>query len=172
MKTLNVNVWLVLAASILATMPQQTGAAAQSNIVQMENQKPGTTDWLLTKIKKGSKPPLYAPGDEPYDRGWRRRKDLEGYCSHPSIRSGEALKIYVSTEPAANYKIDIYRMGYYGGNGARLMMSLGPFQGAVQPTPEDGVRSVRECKWSEGFSLQIPADWVSGITEAFSGGCS
>jgi hypothetical protein len=163
MKVLNVIVWLVLAGLILATMPQPTDAAAQNNIIQVENEKPGTTEWLLTKIKKGPKPPLYAPEDEPYERGWRRRIEIEGYCSHTSIRAGDTLKVCVSTEPAAKYKIDIYRMGYYGGKGARLMRSLGPFQGVVQPTPEDGVRKVKECKWSEGFSLPIPQEWVSGV---------
>jgi hypothetical protein len=59
-----------LAGLILATLPQPTDAAAQNNIIQVENEKPGTTDWLLTKIKKGPKPPLYAPEDEPYERGW------------------------------------------------------------------------------------------------------
>ena len=27
---------------------------------------------------------------------------------------------------AANYRIDIYRLGYYGGNGARLVASVNP----------------------------------------------
>lgn len=163
MKPFHPNVWFILILGSLSTLPLRSSAAEQRNVIQVENQKPGTTDWLLTKIKKGTKPPLYAPDDEPYDRGWRRRKELEGYCSHTSIRAGETLKVYVSTEPAARYKIDIYRMGYYGGKGGRLMTSLGPYDGAVQPTPEDGVRSVKECRWSEAFSLPIPMDWVSGV---------
>jgi hypothetical protein len=117
----------------------------------------------LTKIKKGTKAPLFAPEDEPYDLGWHRRKQVEGYCSHTSIRQGETLKVYVSTEPAAEYKVDIYRMGYYGGKGGRLMMSMGPFQGAAQPTPDDGYRNLKECKWAEGFSIEIPKGWVSGV---------
>ena len=140
-----------------------TSPAAERNVIQLENEKPGTTDWLLTTIRKGAKPPRYDPEDEPYEKGWRRRKELEGFCSHTSIRAGETLKIYVSADPAASFKIDIYRMGYYGGKGARLIKSLGPLQGVAQPTPEDGVRSVRECKWSESASIQIPPDWVSGV---------
>lgn len=146
MKTLNRIAWLTFSVWSLATLPPISRAAEQRNPIQLENQKPGTTDWLLTKIKKGTKPPLYAPDDEPYDRGWRRRKELEGFCSHTSIRAGETLKVYVSTDPPASYKLDIYRMGWYGGKGARFMKSLGPLQGVVQPTPEDGVRSVKECK--------------------------
>src|SRR5688500_12647932 len=81
----------MLVGLAVATLAQSTPAAESRNVIQLENQKPGTTDWLLTKIKKGTRPPAYAPDDEPYDRGWRRRKELEGYCSHTSIRAGETL---------------------------------------------------------------------------------
>lgn len=88
---------------------------------------------------------------------------MEGYCSRTSIRAGDRLAVYVSTDPPAEYTVDIYRMGYYGGTGGRLMRSLGPFQGAAQPTPDDGPHNVRESQWKEGFGLQIPRDWVSGV---------
>ena len=61
------------------------------------------------------------------------------------------------------YSVSIYRMGYYGGAGARLMRSLGPLQGTAEPTPPDGNRNLLECKWKVGFSLDIPADWLSGV---------
>ena len=54
------------------------------------------------------------------------------------------------------YSVSIYRMGYYGGAGARLMRSLGPFQGTAEPTPRDGDRNLVECNWKVGFSLEIP----------------
>ena len=60
---------------------------------------------------------------------------------------GETLKIYVSTDPVTKYKIDIFRMGYYGGKGARLVKSVGPLQGVMQPIPEDGER--------EGAGMQM-----------------
>ena len=157
------RVWLVAAALMAFLVPQRSDASERSDVIRLENQKAGTTDWLLTKIKKGTRPPKFEPEDEPYEKGWRRRKELEGFVSHTSIRAGETLKIYVSTDPVIRYKIDIYRMGYYGGKGARLVRSAGPLQGVVQPTPEDGERKVRECKWSEGLSLEIPKDWVSGV---------
>src|SRR5688572_27672552 len=103
------RLWVLTAAVMLFAVLTD---AAESNVIQLENQKPGTTDWLLTKIRKGTRPPKFEPEDEPYDKGWRRRKELEGFCSHTSIRAGEVLKIYVSTDPAIKYKIDIYRIGY------------------------------------------------------------
>jgi hypothetical protein len=52
---------------------------------------------------------------------------IEGYCSRQSVKAGESLDIFVSTQPSARFKIEIFRTGYYGGKGARLMTELGPF---------------------------------------------
>lgn len=154
---------LLLGVPLLVAHPLTVAAAERSDVIRAENARPGTTDWILRNTQRGPVPPLHAPVDEPYEAGWRRRTQVEGFCSHTSIRAGERLTVHVSTDPPAQYRIDIYRMGYYGGKGARLMRSVGPFQGAAQPTPEDGPRHVRECRWSEGFSLEIPRDWVSGV---------
>jgi hypothetical protein len=54
-------------------------------------------------------------------------------------------------------------MGYYGGAGGRHVMSIGPFEGVVQPEPEVGERRLRECKWEPCASITIPGDWVSGV---------
>ncbi|HEY9489652.1 MAG TPA: N,N-dimethylformamidase beta subunit family domain-containing protein, partial [Chryseosolibacter sp.] len=128
-------------------------AQKRSGIIDAENAKPGTTDWLITKVVRHE--------DEPYEKGWHRRKEIEGFVSHTSIKAGETLKVYVSTEPADKYKLDIYRMGYYGGKGGRLVKSFNGLKGIAQPTPEEGVRSLLECKWQESASFKIPEDWVS-----------
>jgi hypothetical protein len=152
--------WFLLAGFSFA---QQGTSQPVRNIIVEENEKPGTTDWILTKVER------YAV--EPYDMGWQRRSAIEGYVSHMSIRPGDTLKIYVSTRPAAYYTIDIFRMGYYGGKGGRLVKRLSPLtgdpklpQGVAQPTPEDGEHKIQECQWEEGsVSLRIPDDWVSGV---------
>jgi hypothetical protein len=155
MKMLNMRMLLVLPVAWVVMLNLEPKAVGQSTIIQKENEKPGTTEWLLTTIKRQD--------TEAYELGWRRRKQIEAYASHTSIRVGERLSVYVSTEPADEYKVDIYRMGYYGGKGGRLMRSMGPFQGTPQPTPEDGERSRIECHWKVGFDLEIPKDWVSGV---------
>jgi hypothetical protein len=152
-----------LAAAMAAALGASGAASDRSDVIRAENEMPGTTDWVLDDTAKGPDPPLYAPEDEPYEKGWRRRKQVEGYASHTSIRAGETLTVHVSADPRAEYRVDIYRMGYYGGTGGRLMRSMGPFPGAPQPTPEDGPRHVRESGWAEGFRLEIPRDWVSGV---------
>jgi hypothetical protein len=54
-------------------------------------------------------------------------------------------------------------MGYYGGAGARLVQTLGPFEGTVQPDPPIGEERLRECQWKPCTSITIPDDWLSGI---------
>jgi hypothetical protein len=73
------------------------------------------------------------------------------------------LEIMVSTDPPTKFQIEIFRTGYYGGRGARLMTTLGPLQGSAQPVPPAGEMRLRECRWKPAATLQIPADWTSGV---------
>ncbi len=130
--------------------PAGTAATRPSDLILRENQRPGTRDWLLTKT-----------GVDPatkYRCPW-----IEGFCSHTSIRAGESLTVHVSTNPPSPFTLDIYRTGYYGGAGARLMRRLGPFPGVTQPDPPVGPKRVRDCAWPPAVSLRIPPDWLSGV---------
>lgn len=115
-----------------------------------ENAKPGTTDWQLTYTK--------------VDLATRYRSPLiEGYVSKASVSAGESLDIMVSTNPGGPFTIDMYRMGYYGGTGARHLKQLGPFDGKMQVDPAEGTDRLKECQWSVSTTLTIPGDWVSGV---------
>ena len=144
--------------ALLVTAAMCAGSAtvaAQPDTIRLENAKAGSTDWLLTRVARHD--------DEIYELGWHRRKGIEAYASQTSVKAGETLNVHVSTYPVNKYSVSIYRMGYYGGAGARLMRSLGPLQGTAEPTPQDGARNLLESNWKVGFSLQIPADWLSGV---------
>ncbi len=121
-----------------------------SDAILRENAHPGTREWLL--IKTGVDPATR------YRCPW-----VEGYCSHTSVRAGETLTFYVSTKPASAFTLDIYRLGYYGGAGGRLMRHLGPFKGDTQPDPPVGQKRLRDCSWQPSGSLQIPREWLSGV---------
>jgi hypothetical protein len=123
---------------------------AQSRIIPAENARPGTRDWMLSNTRIDPKTKYRCP--------W-----IEGYCSRTSIRAGDTLEVFVSTNPPSRFTIDIYRMGYHGGAGGRHMTSLGPFDGKTQPDPPIGKNRVRECQWEPALSLKIPADWISGV---------
>jgi hypothetical protein len=121
----------------------------------VENLRAGTTEWLLTKVEANA-------GNVRDDR-YQRQRSIEGYVSHASIRAGETLTGFVSTRPASRFRVDVFRMGWYGGTGGRLMKRLGPFDGAVQPEPIDGPKQLVEAKWPPSFSLRIPSGWLSGV---------
>lgn len=145
----------VLLAVLVCCTFVSASALAQANRVVEENRKAGTTDWLLHDYKNVVKWTA--------DKEWKRDKSIEAYCSAATIRAGQKLTIYVSTDPAAPFKIDFYRMGYYGGTGGRRVLATDTIQGKPQPTPTDGEKALIECKWSPGYELTIPGDWLSGV---------
>ncbi len=145
------------ASASLASASASPGfARLAANPVVAENQKPGTTEWLL-------KNPKVTPPHQLWHMFGLRCPWIEGYCSHMTIRAGQTLSIYVSTDPESQYTLDIYRTGYYGGKGARLMTSLGPLQGTTQSMPEPGHQRVILCDWKPSVELPIPHDWLSGV---------
>ena len=119
----------------------------KGGIIANENSKPGTTDWQLTYVRTRE----------------YRSEIVEGYCSAPSVGQGENIDIFLSANPATEVKIDIYRIGYYGGKGGRHITTLGPFNTEKQPVPPIGEHRLRECKWKKTTELKIPSDWVSGV---------
>lgn len=142
---------LLRAASVagLGSVAAEQTVVAESNTIAQENARAGDSDWQLTRVRINS--------------GQYRTSLIEGYCSHQSIDAGQTLQIFVSTNPARQYRVDVYRMGYYGGAGARLMQSLGPFDGRTRATPPIGEKRIRECRWEPSIELQIPSDWPSGV---------
>lgn len=134
-------------ASPLSALQMQKADAA---LIARENRKEGAIDWQLTKIRLDKRDGFRAP-------------DIEGYCSHQSIEAGETLRFLVSMRPAGKFNLEIFRMGYYGGRGARLMTTLGPLAAKPQPLPEIGPERLRECRWETNAELKIPSDWPSGV---------
>ena len=125
-------------------------ATVVQNAIQRENALPGSDDWQLTRVRIDKPDGCRAP-------------DIEGYCSKQSVSAGESIDIMVSTTPASRFQIEIFRTGYYGGKGARLMKTIGPLQGEAQPVPQPGEKDLHECRWKPSASVMIPNDWTSGV---------
>lgn len=121
-----------------------------SRVIRRENSQAGTRDWMLQKTAVDPATKYRCP--------W-----IEGYCSKTSVRPGETIQFHVSANPPSDFKLDLYRMGYYGGQGGRLMSQLGPFRGTTQPDPPIGRNRLRECQWEPCTALRIPRDWTSGV---------
>src|SRR5262245_9944724 len=74
------------------------------NEIVAENSLPGTPGWELTSKPSAS---------------------IQGYAAQFSVNHGETIDFKVATD-ASDYRIDIYRMGWYGGVGARKVATVQP----------------------------------------------
>ncbi len=134
---------IVLAAGLFAVGSAPRALAAQ-NAIQIENAKPGTPGWD--------------------DFASVAQQDaINGFGSKISVNHGDSLDLFVTTT-APTFTINVYRTGYYGGVGARLVQSLGSFTGVHQAIPPpDPVTGMVSCTgWTKTTTLNIPSDWVSG----------
>ena len=141
----------VAAAGLAASLSGcATVEKSRRDLVRRENLKPGTRDWMLTRS--------HVDPSTKYRCPW-----IEGYCSHTSVRAGDTVNFKVSTNPPSDFTVAIYRMGYYGGAGARLVASFPAARGSMQPDPPVGANRVRDCQWPAERSLMIQRDWLSGV---------
>jgi hypothetical protein len=120
-----------------------------SNPVACENSKPGNpaSEWDLASRDAGD-------------------PSIQGFTSEFSVNKGEAVRFKVST-PAAGYRLDIYRMGYYQGNGARRVATVNPSVSLPQNQPACLVQAsvgLVDCgNWAVSATWAVPSDAVSGI---------
>jgi hypothetical protein len=99
---------LILSAVLLG------GSVGADNRIQTENALLGTTGWKLTN---------------PVTPGWPTNQDsiipeIEGYASATSVNTNQDITFYVDVrqpEVAPKFWLEIFRMGYYSGLGARQM---------------------------------------------------
>ena len=139
-------------AGLIAQQPARTTApanpcAAPVNEIVAENCKPGhdSTEWDIN----GNGDPT-----------------IQGFATDISINKGERVEFKIATD-AGDYRIDVYRMGWYGGKGARKVATLKPSATLPQAQPEclhDASTRLWDCgNWAVSASWQVPADAVSGV---------
>jgi hypothetical protein len=120
--------------------------AATLNAIQTENQLTGDPTW-----------------DNFASVG--QQDAISGYASPISVNHGQPIDFYITTT-ASSFTIKVYRMGWYGGAGARLMSSMGTFTGVHQAIPSpDPVTGMVSCdgKWQKTTTLNVPSTWVTGV---------
>lgn len=116
------------------------------NPTVLENQKPGTTDWQLTNPATN--------------------REIEGYASLTSINRGGTIQLFINTK-SPSYSLEIFRMGWYSGAGARRVAGPITRQGIQQPPPlENKASGLVECNWKDPFILKTTnesGEWASGV---------
>src|ERR1700712_1446348 len=80
-----------------------------------------------------------------------RNVNLNGYATAISVNKGDRVHFKIDAIQDIGYTAKIYRVGYYGGMGARFMTGLGAFIGVKQPAATaDPVTGLLDCSnWSE-----------------------
>jgi hypothetical protein len=123
-------------------------AACGSNPIVCENQLPGSpqSEW-----------------DLPNGLG---AASIVGFATDISVNHGQTVRFKVKTTASA-YHIDIYRLGYYGGLGARKVTTIRPTAGLPQTQPSCKTQSstgLVDCgNWHESAHWDVAADAVSGV---------
>ncbi|HEY2772334.1 MAG TPA: N,N-dimethylformamidase beta subunit family domain-containing protein [Solirubrobacteraceae bacterium] len=125
-------------ALILTTLLLSASAhAASTSAIWRENQKPGTWGWRATAAAS---------------------RRIQAYGSQISVVAGQTVDLHVSTVPSAPYRIQVFRLGWYGGAGARLVECL-PRCAATGRS----ARSRRRLPVRHGHPRHVPAaDPVTG----------
>ena len=91
---------------------------------------------------------------------------IQGFATQISVNRGSTVQFKVDTD-ATNYRFDIYRMGYYGGRGARKITTVNPT--ATLPQNQDPCVNVEQTglidcgTWAVSGSWAVPSTAVSGI---------
>ena len=123
-----------------------TPILAADNPIVTENQLTGSNGWRLGGLVSDD-----------------TTGQIKGYASATSVNQGESLTFSVTVNPAQTYTIDIYRIGWYGGLGGRLVRQSGSLAGVTQaPCTPDPTTGLVACGWTPSYTFSVPTDWTSG----------
>ena len=90
---------------------------------------------------------------------------IQGFATDISVNRGETVRFKIDT-PSTDYRLDIYRMGYYQGTGARKVATVQPSAALPQSQPAclTDTSGLIDCgNWAESASWTVPSDATSGI---------
>jgi hypothetical protein len=148
LETAGILVWVCLALAIAPTLAvAPVDCQSPSNAIVAENCRGGSpsTEWDVN-----------GAGD------W----SILGFASDISYVPGDFVRFYVKTD-SPNWRLDIYRMGYYNGSGARRVATVRPFVALPQSQPAcvvDEATLLYDCSnWNESAHWSIDTEAVSGL---------
>src|SRR5262249_49530995 len=90
-----------------------------------------------------------------------RDDNIQGFATDISVNKGQPVQFKIKTD-STNYRLDIYRLGYYGGAGARKVATVQRqlSQPQVQPDPITDLNTglVDAGNWAVSASWAVPAN--------------
>ena len=155
-RLLGIALTLLLGATLLVVLPAPPANAAPCdapvvNQIACENTKTGN------------------PKSE-WDVSGSGSTTIQGFATQMSVNVSDTVNNTVHFKvntPARSYTVGIYRMGYYQGNGARLIATVNPTATLPQTQPPcltNATTGLVDCgNWAESASWTVPTSAVSGI---------
>src|SRR5579872_1232861 len=138
---------LLLTAGFLVGVGVRAAQATCGNPVACENALQGTPETVWD-----------APGSG--------NSTIQGFADPFSVNLGQTISFKIQS-PATSYAIDIYRIGYYGGDGARLEASVTPNISVSRSQPACNTNTTTglvDCgNWGVSATWTVPSTMVSGV---------
>lgn len=134
-------------------------AKVSSNVIERENAQLGTNSWQIPSDRAAS-------------------TQIQAYASATFAQLDKKLTFYVSTQlEGTHYWIDFYRLGWYDGDGGRLMSSTSEQVGHAQGYYDESTHQLVGCglcllnkkyglveaNWQPSYTLTIPSNWTTGV---------
>jgi hypothetical protein len=142
-----VAICVLFAISLLSVEKAYGSCSNPANPIEAENCLPGTSPSVWD---------VDGAGD----------LSIQGFATDISVNVGGTVFFKINTNARA-YTIDIYRVGYYGGNGARKVTSITPSAQLPQNQPaclQDATVGLTDCgNWAVSASWQVPSTAASGV---------
>ncbi len=140
-------VGLLSLVSLTAAEAADDPCGPSGNAITCENSKPGS------------------PASE-WDVDGSGSSTIQGFATDISVDAGSTEKFKIDTDASA-YSVTIYRIGYYGGTGARRIATVTPSASLPQKQPQcinDTTTQLVDCgNWGVSASWDVPANAVSGV---------
>lgn len=118
-----------------------------SEAIRAENAKQGSTDWMIPQedFKQAT-----------FDK-------IAGFADSTSVQQGETFSLRVTTH-APRYVARVFRMGYYGGDGSRLIETSPSTAGIEQPKcPVQVPTNTVDCSgWKPQLDFNVDSKWLPG----------
>ncbi|MDX6351749.1 MAG: hypothetical protein QOF84_6539 [Streptomyces sp.] len=133
---------MVAGCSAIGASPRPKGG--RDGAGPAENDRPGDHDWGLGQ------------------RGDGNDRAIEGYADRVSVLTGEAVRLFVSTT-SRTFRVEAFRMGWYGGAQARRVWACESLPGQEQPVPEaqGPTRTVSAAAWRPAARISTTG-WPEG----------
>lgn len=112
-------------------------------VIAAENQRTGNADWsqyATTTSETGA----------------------AAFLDRRSALPGDSVHVY-GVSPDSELDIKLFRMGWYGGTGGRLVLDAGVVPVQPQGQCTAAVPGPVECDWPVATAFQLPPDAVSGV---------